>query len=639
MKKILIPLLLMAQVCYGQFPTNQNNATLTLDSLGNDFTDFYFTINAYEDQEFTFTIETNDNKSLDISSESALFKSKKRVAGGSNLVFILKNVGDITMSTSNITFSLSKTNIPPDGIYKSQLVLTDNTTNVLRNLGRGIIDVQESLFDDVDGTFQNPGFTNLTDFLTIVAASTTFWQIAENNIADGSTTQTMDDAVITNLSIKSNLDAGGNKGTNVADAVAEDHWPSFAQTKDASILTNTLSAIDISAGTNINGANIASGDIASARLTVNGVVVSDFTQDSGILVGTGSGTFAEETGATLRTSIGVAIGTDVLAQQTIGIADNNLLEVDGSPNSDEYARFTASGLEGRTEAEFKADFNLEIGTDVQAFDSDLDTFASQSEAAYLRLNRNNVMSGSTTNTFYDGITTNLGTFAKVHIRGDLDGGVSDDYIYWGGFGTITSAVFVIGNDTDDDEFVIATGTSVRVASPSIAVQKSSGKVFFGKGINILSDSDLRADLLLHDDSSIQIDATADGMADDKYNGITITGLSAGENLTQWDLVFLQSDAKFDQADADAAGEFPAWGIVTTSASDAGAIVILTHGVVRNEGWTGLTVGGKVYLSDTAGEKTQTAPSTSGDAVQIVGIAISDSEIYFNFGDMSYLEVE
>jgi len=70
--------------------------------------------------------------------------------------------------------------------------------------------------------------------------------------------------------------------------------------------------------------------------------------------------------ATARTALGLAIGTDVLAEQTIGIADDNLLEVDGSPNSGEYARFTANGLEGRTEAEFKADFNLQIGTDVLA---------------------------------------------------------------------------------------------------------------------------------------------------------------------------------------------------------------------------------------------------------------------------------
>ena len=75
--------------------------------------------------------------------------------------------------------------------------------------------------------------------------------------------------------------------------------------------------------------------------------------------------------ATFKATVNLEIGTDVLAYQAVGIADNNLLEVDGTPNSTEYARFTANGLEGRTEAEFKGDFNLEIGTDIQAFDNAL----------------------------------------------------------------------------------------------------------------------------------------------------------------------------------------------------------------------------------------------------------------------------
>jgi len=42
-----------------------------------------------------------------------------------------------------------------------------------------------------------------------------------------------------------------------------------------------------------------------------GIAISSFTQDSGILVGTGAGTFQEETGATLRTSLNVDVsGTD-----------------------------------------------------------------------------------------------------------------------------------------------------------------------------------------------------------------------------------------------------------------------------------------------------------------------------------------
>ena len=49
--------------------------------------------------------------------------------------------------------------------------------------------------------------------------------------------------------------------------------------------------------------------VAAADLVVSG----DFTTDGGVLVATGSGTYQEETGTTLRTSLGLAIGSDVHA--------------------------------------------------------------------------------------------------------------------------------------------------------------------------------------------------------------------------------------------------------------------------------------------------------------------------------------
>ena len=57
------------------------------------------------------------------------------------------------------------------------------------------------------------------------------------------------------------------------------------------------------------------------------------------------------TDAEVKEDLDLEIGTDILAQQTIGIADDNLLEVDGSPNDNEMARFTAAGIEGLTYAE------------------------------------------------------------------------------------------------------------------------------------------------------------------------------------------------------------------------------------------------------------------------------------------------
>ena len=75
--------------------------------------------------------------------------------------------------------------------------------------------------------------------------------------------------------------------------------------------------------------------------------------------------------AAMRTQLGLVIGTNVLAEKTIGIADNNLLEIDDAGNAadNEYARFTANGLEGRTTANVLSD----IGA--QASDASLTSIA------------------------------------------------------------------------------------------------------------------------------------------------------------------------------------------------------------------------------------------------------------------------
>jgi len=89
--------------------------------------------------------------------------------------------------------------------------------------------------------------------------------------------------------------------------------------------------------------------------------------DQKMIVGTGAGTvgmadctdFAltvldDADQAAVQATLGVVPGTDVLAEQTIGIADNNLLEVDGTPLDTEVAVFTATGINGLSKAETMA---------------------------------------------------------------------------------------------------------------------------------------------------------------------------------------------------------------------------------------------------------------------------------------------
>jgi len=56
-------------------------------------------------------------------------------------------------------------------------------------------------------------------------------------------------------------------------------------------------------------------------------------------------------------------------------------------------------------------------------------------------------------------------------------------------------------------------------------------------------------------------------------------------------------------------------------------IFLKEGTVRDDSLT-LTVGTKIYGSVTAGEQTQTAPSGSGDQVQVIGLAKHAN--YFRF---------
>jgi hypothetical protein len=117
-------------------------------------------------------------------------------------------------------------------------------------------------------------------------------------------------------------------------------------------------------------------------------------------------------------------------------------------------------------------------------------------------------------------------------------------------------------------------------------------------------------------------------ADDTYNGSTITSLLAGAALAQWETVYLSSSSTWLLADANGSGTQPARGLAVAATASGAAATVLTQGTVRNDAWA-WTIGGNIYLSETAGGLTQTAPTSSSN-VQAVGWAISADVAIFNF---------
>lgn len=115
--------------------------------------------------------------------------------------------------------------------------------------------------------------------------------------------------------------------------------------------------------------------------------------------------------------------------------------------------------------------------------------------------------------------------------------------------------------------------------------------------------------------------------------LTITGLSAemlaGGAIGAMDAVCIHTVTKeIVVADASVVATARAIGFAPSAISDTATGTILLQGFVRNDTWN-WTTGGAIYLSETSGSVTQTAPTTSGAFLQVVGVALSPDVMYFN----------
>ena len=163
--------------------------------------------------------------------------------------------------------------------------------------------------------------------------------------------------------------------------------------------------------------------------------------------------------AELKSDLGLVIGTNVLAEQTIGIADNNLLEVDdGDAADDDFAKFTANGIEGRSATELKSDLDLETGTDIQAFDAQL------ADVSALAVTDGNIIVGDGSNFVVESGPTALNSlgiyFGTATLSGSsitvdsVPGLKATSRIFTTLTGNSTNAIYISNINTSDSEFTL-----------------------------------------------------------------------------------------------------------------------------------------------------------------------------------------
>lgn len=131
-----------------------------------------------------------------------------------------------------------------------------------------------------------------------------------------------------------------------------------------------------------------------------------------------------------------------------------------------------------------------------------------------------------------------------------------------------------------------------------------------------------------DDQIIKLNVNAN---DGTFSGFTLTRtVDSGATASFGQAMYVASDGELASADADAASTGPAICILVTAGTGASK-QCLTHGTVSETDWN-WTVGGIIYLGTdpaTTTGLTQTAPSGTGDVVQVLGVALSADTIMFN----------
>jgi len=231
------------------------------------------------------------------------------------------------------------------------------------------------------------------------------------------------------------------------------------------------------------------------------------------------------------------------------------------------------------------------------------------------------------------------------LNGDIvfNGGnhlLKDDSGIWDSEGTATSTTEIVNytcltNKAATEGWAGVTNNQTGLTLDGDFTSTGTLDGYEGAEFCLVAGDTITGALLLDDDANMRMDATADGMADDKFNGTTMTGKLTGEAVTQWQAVYLWTNGTWKVADADLAGAFPSWGIATATIGTGTNLVVLTQGIVRNDAWTWTTNGAPLYLSDTAGGLSQTPPGTAADCVQLIGKVLSDDEAYINAGSMVY----
>ena len=192
------------------------------------------------------------------------------------------------------------------------------------------------------------------------------------------------------------------------------------------------------------------------------------------------------------------------------------------------------------------------------------------------------------------------------------------------------------NSIDSDQYIDGSIDAIHLSANSV-----DSASYVDGSIDEVHLSDNSVDSRAYVDASIDAAHLAVGKggalslngapADHTANGPQTTTFNAGYTTVQSDLVYLDSNSKWLEADADAAGTSTnLLGIALEVKDNTEAVnVALPGSFIQDASVYAFTPGVPLYISNTPGAITATKPTGSGDIVRTVGYAVHADMIFFN----------
>ena len=193
----------------------------------------------------------------------------------------------------------------------------------------------------------------------------------------------------------------------------------------------------------------------------------------------------------------------------------------------------------------------------------------------------------------------------------------------------------LGDDDHSQYSLISSQAGAPSSTPTrageINIDSTNNNIYISTGNSSSSDWRLhyRSGQNMTDVQEIRVDAIPD--TDETATGLTTDTINAGAIVAKFESVYAGSGGKWLLTDASVtATADKLLAIALEAGTDTNPLLVALPGsFIRDDTWT-WTVGGAIYLSETAGALTQTAPTAVTDAVvRVVGYAISADVMFFN----------